>query len=103
MLKSNENIKLFNNIFEQNLNKCNMYIAELIDILKKKDYLQDIPSTSSYDLMENMDDEFYLNIKDDVQRIRETFVNVIDMFTPMKITSLNRDSTYDTNYDNNKK
>ncbi|ETW14860.1 hypothetical protein PFFVO_06227, partial [Plasmodium falciparum Vietnam Oak-Knoll (FVO)] len=102
MLKSNENIKLFNNIFEQNLNKCNMYIAELIDILKKKDYLQDIPSTSSYDLMENMDDEFYLNIKDDVQRIRETFVNVIDMFTPMKITSLNRDSTYDTNYDNNK-
>lgn len=49
MLKSNENIKLFNNIFEQNLNKCNMYIAELIDILKKKDYLQDIPSTSSYD------------------------------------------------------
>ncbi|ETW63498.1 hypothetical protein PFMC_00557 [Plasmodium falciparum CAMP/Malaysia] len=79
MLKSNENIKLFNNIFEQNLNKCNMYIAELIDILKKKDYLQDIPSTSSYDLMENMDDEFYLNIKDDVQRIRETFVNVIDI------------------------
>ncbi|SPJ08600.1 kinesin-5 [Plasmodium sp. DRC-Itaito] len=99
MLKSNENIKHFNNVFEQNLDKCNMYIAELIDILNKKDYIPDIPSASSYDVIENMDDELYLNVKDDIQRIRETFVNIVEMFTPMKMGSVNRDSSHYTNND----
>ncbi|SOV73977.1 kinesin-5 [Plasmodium sp. gorilla clade G3] len=99
MFKSNENIKLFNNQFEQNLDKCNMYIAEVIDILKKKDYIPDIQSLSNYDVMENIDDELYLNIKDDVQRIRDTFMNGVEMFTPMKMGSMNRDSSYYTNDD----
>ncbi|CRG99780.1 kinesin-5, putative [Plasmodium relictum] len=74
--KSNENIKIYNSLFVENIEKCNKRINKLIENLKK-DYFQDINIISNYEI-ENKEE--IKNINEEVKKIRTSinsdFINI---------------------------
>ncbi|CRG94284.1 kinesin-5, putative [Plasmodium gallinaceum] len=75
-LKSNENIKIYNNLFIENIEKCNIHINDLIENLKK-DYFQDVNIISN-DEIENKEE--MKNINEEIKKIRSSinsdFINL---------------------------